>query len=131
MDPIKVQAITDWPTPTNLSKLCSFLGFGNYYKDFIPEYSCITRPLHDLTKKNAQYHWGPMQENMFKLFKDLFSFYPVLQNPNPAKPYRLDTDMSPYAVGAILSQQYPNGQHPIVYFSKSLLPAECNYDIYD
>jgi hypothetical protein len=39
MDPIKVQAITDWPTPTNLSELCSFLGFGNYYKDFIPEYS--------------------------------------------------------------------------------------------
>jgi hypothetical protein len=42
MDPIKVQAITDWPTPINLSELHSFLGFGNYYKDFIPKYSCVT-----------------------------------------------------------------------------------------
>jgi hypothetical protein len=42
MDPIKVQAITDWPTPTNLLELRSFLGFGNYYKDFIPRYLCVT-----------------------------------------------------------------------------------------
>ena len=49
MDPIKVQGIADWPTPTNLKELQSFLGFGNYYKDFIQDYSRITRPLHDLT----------------------------------------------------------------------------------
>jgi hypothetical protein len=104
MNLIKVQAITDWPTPTNLSELHSFLGFGNYYKDFIPEYSCITRPLHNLTKKDAQYHWGSTQENIFKLLKDLFSSYPVLWNPNPTKPCRLDTNTSQYAVGAILSQ---------------------------
>jgi hypothetical protein len=42
MDPIKVQGITNWPTPTNLSKLHSFLGFGNYYKNFILKYSHIT-----------------------------------------------------------------------------------------
>jgi Reverse transcriptase (RNA-dependent DNA polymerase) len=53
MDPVKVKRIMDWPIPTNVSELCSFLGFGNYYKDFIPSYSCITRPLHDLTKKNT------------------------------------------------------------------------------
>jgi hypothetical protein len=41
IDPIKVQAITNWPTPTNLSELHSFLGFGNYYKDFIPKYSRV------------------------------------------------------------------------------------------
>ncbi len=35
MDPIKVQGIANWPTPTNLRELRSFLGFGNYYKDFI------------------------------------------------------------------------------------------------
>jgi hypothetical protein len=131
MDPIKVQAITDWPTPTNLSEVCSFLGFGNYYKDFIPEYSRVTQPLHELTKKDTQYHWGPTQENTFKLLKNLFSSYPVLRNPDPTKPYKLDTDTSQYAIGAVLSQQYPDGQHPIMYFSKLLLPTERNYDIYD
>jgi hypothetical protein len=50
MDPIKVQGINEWPTPTNISELRSFLGFGNYYKDFIEAYSSITHPLHDLTK---------------------------------------------------------------------------------
>jgi len=42
MDPIKVQGITDWPIPTNLHEVRSFLGFGNYYKDFIANYSHIT-----------------------------------------------------------------------------------------
>jgi hypothetical protein len=34
-------------------------------------------------------------------------------------------------MGAVLSQQYPDGQHPIAYFSKSLLSAKRNYNIYD
>jgi len=42
MDPIKVQGIMDWPTSTNIHEICSFLGFGNYYKDFIQHYSYIT-----------------------------------------------------------------------------------------
>jgi len=42
MDPIKVQGITDWPTPTIIHKIRSFLGFGNYYKNFIQHYSYIT-----------------------------------------------------------------------------------------
>jgi hypothetical protein len=42
MDPVKVKGITDWPTPTNLKELCSFLGYGNYYKDFIADYSQLT-----------------------------------------------------------------------------------------
>jgi hypothetical protein len=41
MDPVKVQGLVDWPMPTNLKKLCLFLGFGNYYKDFINRYSCV------------------------------------------------------------------------------------------
>jgi len=39
MDPIKVKGLTDWPIPTTVSELQSFLGFGNYYKDFIQDYS--------------------------------------------------------------------------------------------
>jgi hypothetical protein len=49
MDPVKVQGIMDWPIPTNIHELRSFLGFGNYYKDFIQNYSAITQPLHELT----------------------------------------------------------------------------------
>jgi hypothetical protein len=42
MNPVKVKGITDWPTLTNLKELCSFFGFGNYYKDFIADYSWLT-----------------------------------------------------------------------------------------
>ena len=72
-----------------------------------------------------------MQQNTFKLLKELFTSYPVLRNPDPAKRYVLDTDASQYAVGATISQEHSDGNHPIAFFSKSLLPAECNYDIYD
>ena len=54
MDPVKVKALTEWPRPTNLKELRSFLGFGNYYKDFIEKYSHITHPLHNLTHKAQQ-----------------------------------------------------------------------------
>jgi hypothetical protein len=131
MDPVKVQGITNWPTPTNLKETRSFLGFGNYYKDFIPGYSHITRPLHDLTKKDVQWHWGHSQQAAFKHLKELFTSYPVLRNPDRDKRYILDTDASQYAVGATLSQEYSDGNHPIAYFSQSLTQAERNYDIYD
>ena len=51
MDPVKVQSISKWPTPTTVRELHLFLGFGNYYKDFITSYSQIVHPLHELTKK--------------------------------------------------------------------------------
>src|SRR6202049_1878321 len=61
----------------------------------------------------------------------LFTSYPILRSPDSTKRYILDTDASKYALGAILSQDYPDGRHPVAYFSKSLSPAEKNYDIYD
>jgi hypothetical protein len=131
MDPVKVQGLADWPTPTNLKELRSFLGFRNYYKDFINGYSCVARPLHELTKKSVQWHWNDQADHAFKTLKSAFTAYPVLKNPDPNKHYILDTDASQFAVGATLSQHFSDGVHPIAFFSKSLLPAERNYNIYD
>ena len=131
MDPIKVKGLTDWPTPTTVKELRSFLGFGNYYKDFIVDYSKIARPLHELTRKNTQWNWGITQNTAFTTLKDKFTSYPVLRNPDPTKRYIVDTDASAFALGATISQDFKDGRHPIAYFSKSLLPAERNYNIYD
>ena len=35
MDPVKVQAITNWPPPRNIWDLRGFLGFANFYRRFI------------------------------------------------------------------------------------------------
>ena len=130
MDPIKVKGITDWPVPTTLRELRSFLGFGNYYKDFIANYSTIARPLHELTKKSRAWSWQDTKQNAFDTLKEKFTSYPVLQSPDPDKQYIVDTDASAVAVGATVQQEFTDGLHPITFFSKSLLPAECNYDIY-
>jgi hypothetical protein len=131
MDPIKVQGITNWPTPTKVKELRSFLGFGNYYKDFIPNYSLIARPLHELTKKIHEWKWDKPQQMAFNTLKNLFTSYPVLQNPDQEKCFILTTDASAFAVGATLQQDFKDGRHPVAYYSESLLPAERNYDIYD
>jgi Reverse transcriptase (RNA-dependent DNA polymerase) len=83
MDPVKGKGITNWPIPTNVSELYSFLGFENYYKDFILSYSCIKRPLYNLTKKNTLWLWEASQNNAFQLLKDLFISYPILKKPQP------------------------------------------------
>ena len=131
MDPIKVKANEDWPTLTGLHLLCSFLSFGNYYKDFMKDYSKLTRPLHNLIKKGTPWHWGDSHRATFEALKEKFTSYPVLKNLDPNKCYILDTNASLYAIGAMLSQDFTDGHHSIAYFSKSLLPAKCNYDIYD
>jgi hypothetical protein len=131
MDPVKVKGLTDWPAPTKVKELRSFLGFGNYYKDFIPNYSLIARPLHDLTRKDKVWTWGLPQQMAFRTLKKMFTSYPVLRNTHPDKKFILTTDASAYAVGATLQQDFKDGRHPVAYFSKSLLPAERNYDIYD
>ena len=109
MDPIKVKAIAEWPVPTDLHSLRSFLGFRNYYKDFIEDYSKLICPLHDLTKKGTPWHWGDSQCIAFETLKEKFTLYSVLRNPDPHKHYILDTDTSLYAVGATLSQDFHNG----------------------
>jgi hypothetical protein len=52
-----------------LKQLHSFLGFRNYYKDFIADYSKLARPLHELTKKSVKYFWGTLQQQAFKTLK--------------------------------------------------------------
>ena len=52
MDPVKLRGIAEWPVPTKVKNVRSFLGFGNYYCQFIHNYRNITRPLNDLLGKN-------------------------------------------------------------------------------
>jgi hypothetical protein len=65
MDPVKVEGIRKWPTPTMVKEVQSFLGFGNFYKGFISHYSEMARPLYDLTKKNQQWYWDQEHDAAF------------------------------------------------------------------
>jgi hypothetical protein len=60
VDPEKVAVIANWKVLTTVKGVQSFLGFGNFYRRFVREYSRITRPLHNLTKKNVPFVWSPV-----------------------------------------------------------------------
>ena len=132
MDPVKLDGITSWPTPKKVKDVRSFLGFANFYRRFIPDYSNVARPLIDLTKKNLPWSWSSACQNSFDTLKSLFLSKPVLHLPDLAAPFAIATDASKYASGAILLQTDSNGEwHLCSYLSQSFSPAERNYDIYN
>jgi len=55
--PKKVKCVVDWPSPSNLHEVRSFLGLCSYYRRFVAGFASIAAPLHALTKKNAVFQW--------------------------------------------------------------------------
>ena len=132
MDPAKVKGITDWPTPRTVKQVQAFLGFCNFYRRFIKNFSDIARALFDLTRKEVPFIWASPQETSFRTLIQAFVTAPVLALPDHSRPFRLITDASDFATGAILEQPDAlNRWHPVAYHSKSLQPAERNYEIHD
>jgi hypothetical protein len=131
MDPVKVQGIADWQRPTTVKEVRSFLGFCNFYRAFIRGFSHIARPLNDLTKKLRIWEWTPECELAFCTLKQRCITQPVLRTPDWNRQFILDSDASGYALGVVISQEYEDGLHPVAFHSRSLLPAEVNYDTHD
>jgi Reverse transcriptase (RNA-dependent DNA polymerase) len=69
MDPVKLGGIKDWPVPTTVKQVRSFLGFGNFYRKFISHYSDLARPLNDLTKTDKKFEWTPECQSSFDTLK--------------------------------------------------------------
>ena len=131
MDPAKVKAVARWAVPTRKKELQSFLGFCNFYRRFIKDFSHIARPLHRLTG-DVPWEWGVEQQLAFEELKLRVTSEPVLIIPVDDSPFRVEADASDFATGAVLSQKASDGKwHPVAYFSKSLSEAERNYEIYD
>ena len=132
MDPGKLRGIWEWPTPTTVKQVQAFLGFGNFYQQFIWHFSELAKPLNDLLKKGQKFEWTDDCQQAFEELKKRFTEEPVLIMPDQSRPFQIETDASKYATGAVLTQLDSNGnRHPISFISKTLSPAECNYEIYD
>src|SRR5215472_4077424 len=132
MDPVKVAGVRDWPTPKALVEVQSFLGFANFYRRFIEDFSTVAHPLHALQKKGVVWRWGKEEEAAFQRLKEKITASPVLTHPDPDRPYSLETDSSDFATGAVLSQACEDSKwRPVGYYSKSLNEVERNYPIHD
>ena len=132
MDPTKLTGIKNWPTPTTIKQVWSFLGFGNYYQRFIKKFAHLTRPLNNLLKKDAIFEWTKECQASFDLLKKQFSEELILMMPNQTRPFQIETDASKYASGAILTQMDMNSnRHLIAFLLKTFTRTERNYDIYN
>ena len=132
MDPQKVKAIVDWSTPTNLKEVQGFIGFANFYRRFIRDFSRLVKPLVQLTRKDSPFVWSESCVQAFETLKQQVVKAPVLKHFDPKRQSILETDASDLVTGGILSQYDDDDVlHPVAFYSKSMIPAECNYHIYD
>lgn len=132
MDPAKVSAIMDWPVPKSVHDIQVFNGFANFYRRFIPNYSKLAAPMYRLLRKGVKFEWTPDCQAGFDDLKRAFTTEPILAHFVPTRKIVIETDASDYALGAIISQyDESNVLHPIAFYSRTYLPAECNYEIYD
>ena len=132
MDPSKVQSIQDWPEPRKVKDIQSFLGFANFYRRFISDYSDIVVPLTRLTRKGIKWNFSDAARKAFENLKSAFTSAPILTHWIPDKPIIVETDASDYALGAILSIQIDSGEiHPVAFHSRTFTAPELNYDTHD
>jgi hypothetical protein len=132
MDPVKLRGVKEWTTPRTVKDVRSFLGFAGFYRRFVPRFSTLARPLHDLTKKDKGWEWSSACEYAFQEIKARMLKEPVLMIPDPTKPFKLACDASKWASGGVLLQADGNGNwHPTGYISETFNETERRYQIYD
>ena len=134
MDPSKLETMSKWPIPTKKKEVLAFLGFANYYRRFIINYSAKARPLIDLTKY-VPFTWGHTQQQAFDKLRARFLSAPILTQFDRTLETIIETDACNQAIAGILSQYHVvNGckqLHPLEYHAKTLSATERNWPIHD
>ena len=100
-----VEAVSEFPRPTDVSGVRRFLGLSSYYQRFIQDFAAIAEPLRNLTRKNATFIWTQTCEDAMNELKKRLTTAPVLSYPSFGKPYTVETDASISGLGAVLSQK--------------------------
>ena len=113
----KVEAIRAFPAPACVNEVCSFVGMCSYYHRFIPNFSHITEPIIDLTRKCAHFKWTDINQTASQFIKDSLTTVPLLAYPDSNKPYTLYTDASDTCKDACLTQLVIRGETNLLFVS--------------
>ena len=130
-DQEKTRAVQDWPVPTTVKQVRSFLGFVGYYRRFIASFSKLAAPLNRLlqgtaSRSSAPVTWTAECQTAFEFLKQRLLSAPILAFANFNLPFKLYTDASLDGLGAVLAQMQDGKERVIAYASRSLVPAERN-----
>jgi len=126
-DPAKTKMVSEWPVPTTVKEVRSFLGLAGYYRRFVKNYAIISTPLNHLMRKDQPFEWSDEAQEAFETLKNALTSSPVLAMPNDTGEFILDTDACDKAVGAVLSQIQDGEERVIAYAGRSLDKREINY----
>jgi len=90
-------------TLENQTDVQAFIGFVNFYRHFIRDFSTIARPLFDLTRSDKAWNWDTKEQDAFKCLKTAVTTALVLVSSQDSEPFRIEADSSDFASGAVLS----------------------------
>jgi len=122
----------EWPEPKKVKDIQFFLGFANFYRCFIFNYSDIVIPLTHLTRKNTPWNFDNNCRIAFNTLKQAFTFTPILTHWVLDTQLVMETDASDYTLAAILSIMTKDNEiHPIAFHSQMFSAPELNYDVHN
>ncbi len=125
----KTAAVAACPSPKTKKEVRQFLGLAGYYRRFVPNFSDLTSPLTDLTKKEAPdpFQWTELCQQALTKVKAALCSGPLLHSPNFDLPFLLQTDASDRGLGAVLAQVVGGEERPVLYLSRKLSKRETRY----
>ena len=128
-DPDMLAAIAEFPTPSELTNLRSFLGLANQLGSFLPDLAHNTRLMRQLLRKNVAWQWTPEIQEEFVRVKKLLTSDAVVKPFDPSLRTELLCDASRlFGLGFVLLQRETDGRHRLITCgSRSLIPAESRY----
>ncbi len=132
MNSRKMQAVVDWSTLNNLTQMQFFIDFCNFYRRFIKNFSKIVRSMIWLTQKKIIFEWNKVYQIVFDHMKRCMIKTFILRHFDQTCETILEIDSFNYVNDEVLSQYDDEDVlHSIVFYSKNMSSAECNYEIYD
>lgn len=126
-DPEKTSAVHSYSVPKSVKDVRRLVGLAGWYRRFIPNFSTITAPLTELTKKGRKFVWSKDAEKAMQTIKEILVSAPVLANPDYGKPFIIQTDASDIGMGGVLVQGEGPEERIIALTSAKFSAAQRNY----
>ena len=126
-DPKKTECIRNWPIPSTVKEVRSFLGFCSYYRRFIFRFAEIAKPLHKLTEKSERFKWTEECLEAFQNLKSKLINAPILAHPDFSQSFILDVDACDQSIGGVISQVINGEERPVAFASRTLTKTERSY----
>ena len=117
----------EWPAPTIVHEIRSFMGMAGYYHRFVEGFSRVASPITELQRKNKKFIWTEKCEEAFQRLKVLLTVTPILKVPDMEQEFLVCTDASKQGLGCVLMQE----GRVIAYASRKIITHEENYATHD